>query len=288
MNKLIRAGIFRYCKSTVFRAMLAASLGLGIFTGSFTNSHFYIEYNFFLGIFLVIAIQISLIIGTEFSNGIVRNNVISGHSKGIIFLSELLLSLMFSAVLFAVYFGVFAAFNAHWFSVMETGDVFVIAVGFLFMHLSSAVICTAICFFISQNTTVAAVVNLVLILGMALGSYELQSVLEEPEYLQTVEVNEKGMMVESAVIPNPSYIPRESEKYIILHTVYYLMPCGQLRDYAKNLYGVWNESLYDRWNMSYPEHYEIGSLKTAPLYSLTAMGLFTAAGFLYFRKKDLK
>lgn len=280
MSSLLSAGIYRYRKSAVFWIMLMISLVLGLITGAITDSGTYLQSTYLLGIFLVIAIQTSLIIGTEFNNGIVRNKLIAGHSKGAVFLSELLLSLISSTVLFAAYYGAFIVFNISWLDNMEAGDIAAVAVGLWLMHLSFAAICTAICFFIPYHTAVAAVLNFILVIVMMIGSQNLHLKFIQPEFNHSYVYDSSGDKVDTDGSPNPKYIPPDSPKYALLHAAYYIMPCGQLNDYGN--------ALSDIWRNRPPDEKYLEDLKTAPLHSLVTIGLFTAAGFICFRKKNLR
>lgn len=280
MSSLLSAGIYRYRKSPAFWVMLTMSLILGLITGAITDSGTHLQIGYLFGIFLVIAIQISLIIGTEFGNGIVRNKLIIGHSKEAVFLSELLLSLISSTLLFVVYYGAFMAFNVSWFDNMEASDITLVIVGLWLIHLCFAAICTAVCFFIPYNTAVAVVLNLILVIAMAIGSENLHKRLTQPEYNHFYVIDSSEEEVDTDGDLNPKYIPPDSAKYAVLHTFYYLMPCGQLNDYGNALSEIWR-------NRPPNEEY-LKDLKTAPLHSLVTIGLFTAAGLVCFRKKNLK
>ncbi|MCH5207807.1 MAG: hypothetical protein J1F04_02885 [Oscillospiraceae bacterium] len=275
MSDLLRAGFYRYGKSVVFWLMLIFSLIFGLIMGATADSSGSFSGGSFMVLFLITAIQISLIVGTEFSNGIVRNKLIAGHGKGKVFLSELLLSLIFITVLFIVYYGAFIIFNADIFRNTEAGDIAAVAVGIWLMHLSFAVICTAVCFFIPHHTAIAAILNIILIIVMQFGALELRLKFEEPERTYVYLPNEK-----TDNGPNPYYIPRDSAKYAVLHAAYYLMPCGQSVDY--------NWALSELWHKRPPNEKYMEDLKTAPVHSLAAIGLFTAAGLIYFRRKNLR
>lgn len=283
MSNLLHAGIIRYLKSIVFRVMLLTSLILGVVFGATTDSSTQINTTTMFGIFLVIAIQISLIVGTEFSNGIVRNKLIAGHSKSKVFLSELLLSMIFSTVLFVMHYGAFIAFNAGKFSKMDLGVVAAIAVGFWLMHLSLAAICTAVSFFIPYNTAVAAVVNIILLFAMMFIVTDMRGRFDEPERTYVYLPDKDGIYYAADNGINPKYIPPDSAKYAALHAAYYIMPGGQLTDYLFVLRDLWDDRPPSEEYEKYSE-----DLKTAPLHSFAAIVLFSAAGLIYFRRKNLK
>lgn len=279
MSNLLHAGIIRYLKSIVFWVMLMISLIFGFITGAIIDSSTDLQNPFFLMFFLITAIQISLIIGTEFNNGIVRNKLIAGHGKSTVFISELLLSLIFSTALIIVFYGAFIVFNIGWFGTMTSGDIVLTALGVWLMYLSFAAVCTAVCFFIPYNSAVAAVVNIILVIAMAFGVTEIRSKFNEPEFNFSHFQDENGEWI-SVEEKNPEYIPPDSAKYAVLHAAYYLMPCGQLYDYQFTLSPLCNNKP--------PEEKYFEDLKTAPLHSLATIGLCAAAGLVYFRRKNLK
>ncbi len=279
MSSLLSAGIYRYRKSAVFRVMLLTALILGAITGAIADSSSQLNATYLFGMFLAAAIQISLIIGAEFTNGAFRNKLIAGHSKGKVFLSELLLSLTSTTVLFIAHYGAFVLFNLSRFEKLETGEIAQVIFGAWLMHLAFAAICTAVCFFIPYNSAIAAVVNIIPVIVMMFTVSELHLKLNEREYNTVYVADENGNMVAEDEI-NPEYIPPDSAEYAVIHAVYYLMPCGQLNDYQYALSELWNDRE--------PNEKYLEDLKTAPIYSFAAMTLFSAAAFLCFRKKDLK
>lgn len=280
MSNLLAAGFYRYRKSMVFRIMLVISLILGVIAGMVTDSSVDVEIVYFVVLFLVTAIQISLMIGMEFSNGVVRNKMIAGHGKGMVFLSELVLSLISTTLLFVVFYGAFAVFNIQWFDDVDARIIATVVLGLWLMHLSLAAICTAICFFIPYYTAVAAVLDIVLVLAMMFCCHDLRSRFDQPEYTYSVHFDENGNKTYDNDTPNPKYIPPDSAKYALLHAAYYIMPHGQLIDHSAAMATI--------WRIGSPNEKYLDDLKTAPLYSLLTIGVFTAAGLVCFRKRDLK
>lgn len=281
MRELLSAGFQRYRKSMAFGVTLFISLILGFITGVITGSDPYgnIEIIYFAGLFLTIAIQISLVIGIEFGNGVVRNKLAVGHGKGTVFFSELLLSLISATLQFVVFYGAFAVFTFRMYRAITARDMILFVIGLWLLHMLFAVICTAVCYFIPYYTAIAAILNIILVIAMMFVCSDLHQKLNEPEYYRYGVYNDEGELVNE---PNPRYIPRDSAKYALLHTAYYLMPYGQLMDYEEAIdYQIFQKSfvLFDD---------KLDELKTAPLVSFFAIGAFTAAGFISFRKRDLK
>ena len=90
MNRLLYAGIRRYAKSYLFWIAFALNIILAIVCGMNTRS-FYLE-DFYLIIQLsILAILFTFYVGRENDEGLFRNKIIVGHSKGSIYLSEIIL-----------------------------------------------------------------------------------------------------------------------------------------------------------------------------------------------------
>ena len=281
MRELLSAGLQRYRKSLAFWVTLFISLVFGIIAGVITEENPFhgTEITYFVGPFLAIAIQISLMIGIEFSNGVIRNKLMIGHSKGSVFFSELLLSLLSATLQFVVFYGAFAVLTARIYSKITARDMLLFVIGLWLLHMSFAVICTAVCYFIPYYTALAAILNIVLIPSMMFVSSELHQKLNVPEYIRYGFYNDEGEFVAER---NPNAIPHDSAKYALLHTAYYLMPYGQLMEHEKTIdYQPFKQSfvLFDD---------KMDELKTAPLCSFLVIGAFTAAGLISFRKRDLK
>lgn len=82
MIKLLKAGFFRLKKETLFWIFLFLSIGLACFTlyqkynlsYKVTLDSFVNEYMVYIG--LLIAIFVSIFVGKEYSEGIIRNKII--------------------------------------------------------------------------------------------------------------------------------------------------------------------------------------------------------------------
>lgn len=82
MIKLLRSEARRYFKNVLFWLGIAALLICGLYFGTLEN----LDVTYHLVVPIVMAVLISLIVGREYSDGGFRNKIISGHSKGKIFL----------------------------------------------------------------------------------------------------------------------------------------------------------------------------------------------------------
>ncbi len=204
MSKLLHAGFCRYMHSTLFWVCFSLSLISGLFCGFLYD----FDSSLYLLPILISAVLISLTIGQEFSDGIFRNKIARGHTKGKIFLSEAILSLAAVTLVDLMHtFGIFLFDHEVfrfvdwrllawiWFCVWITTLAF--STAFVFVS------CTV------SKRAIASIINLLLVVLLYFFGFETVHALEKPEYNESIhiEINEAGESV--PVIskePNPEYV----------------------------------------------------------------------------------
>ena len=273
MVRLLRANFARLWKTKSFWVCLIISTGLGL-VNFITTYSVDADCVKFLGtelmsncsnVLLFISIFAALFLGTDYSNGTIRNKLVIGHTRGEIYFSNLITAAAGGLILMA----------AEWSVVLITGfclggETGMPAEELLFKMLIclSAVIALSAIFtllgmlFTSKSTiiTITLVMTFVLIIGAAM----IESILIEPEYVSSF-VMTNGEVTQGEPEPNPLYV--SGAKRDILETVNDILPTGQMMQM------------------------EIGRLRSAelmPLYSIGVLAVTTAIGALVFRKKDLK
>lgn len=117
---------------------------------------------------------------------------------------------------------------------------------------------------LSSKSTIVAI-TLVSTFVLLIGAAVIESLLDQPEYVQSYEMTVNGEVVQTDPQPNPMYIG--GVKREVLKTVNDVLPSGQLM----------------QMEMGLGRHAEL-----MPLYSLGVLAAFTAVGASVFRKKDLK
>ena len=99
MNKLLTANFFRMFKNKLFWAgiLFMAAVGIGFplvnYNTMIKNDYpLYLDSTFFMGaafIGVVLSIFCSLFLGTEYSDGMIRNKMIAGQKRTVIYLANL-------------------------------------------------------------------------------------------------------------------------------------------------------------------------------------------------------
>lgn len=276
MNKLLSANFARLKKDRGFLGGTAAMFLLGILmvgasflaqekTGTITFAdNLLMRYTVFIGI--AAAAFISLFVGTEYSDGTIRNKLVVGHKRGSIYLANLvtcmaaslLMCLAYIAVVLLSGFSLFAGFEADpkiilWF--VADSLVMVTAFSSIFVLLGM----------LNQNKAQSAVISLVGVMAFLLLASYLKSRLDAPEFYDGYVFTDSLGNSMPEQIPNELYL-RGMERTVYEFFLDFL-PTGQ----ASQIVDMSGTHL---WRM--------------PLYSLLIVFVSTAAGLFFFGKKDLK
>ncbi|MDO5601520.1 MAG: ABC transporter permease subunit [Oscillospiraceae bacterium] len=276
MRKLLSADFSRLWKNKVFWACMGAMLlyaviymlngckqaSLHLTDYNYSIDQYYFHFAVSIGVFC--ALFSSMFLGTEYSDGTIRNKIAAGHTKAAIYMAGLVTAtaatlLMMSAWLIGALVAV------------PTLGVWQMGVAGLLLYLLIAVMCvaafSAICTFINMlctNKAASVAISLLLILGLLIFSSMLYNALQEPEMTSGVQITANGV-VTSESLPNPNYISGVTRK--IYELVLDVLPTGQ----GLNLWWL---------KIAHP---------VRMLVSSAAITLFTTLGGIFiFKKKNLK
>lgn len=277
MIKLLSANLYRLRKSRVFWVELGFTLVFSLLICKWNYSPaiqssqnpVYLDDVFFIYYELlgfVLAAGISLLVGTEYSDGTLRNKLIVGHSRGSVFLSHLLASVSTSVLLLLIHGAVSGAVGFYLFGGFQL-SVSQVAYTMACIFLSTAVY-TAIflCITINgSNKAVSAVLCLLLALVLLYLSSWLGAALVEPEVIHSQVIISLDGISYGPEIPNPAYL--SGLRRSVCEFFYDLLPSGQLnqiiqQDFARAA----------RW----------------PWFSLAFFAAVTWVGLLSFRQKNVQ
>lgn len=290
MRNLLLANFNRLFKNRLFWLLTAALLAYSAWlTWDSAYKAVEVAENFSQGVFpemfcydhgpvvlMIIPVFVSLFLGTEFSDGTMRNKIIVGNRRVAIYLSDMIAVSAVSLV-FCAAWHIGALTTLPILGLWRAGIS-----GWLLLVLKSALFCVAfaavLCLVshIITNKATVAVVEIVLTLAVIMAGSLLYNRLLETDMVSggvTIMTNEAGETVIEPMDPhpNPDYIAEPQRT--ALKRVLNALPSGQ----AILLANV-SDSEIEQLDM--------------PLYSYCAsvgiIAVFTAAGLLIFRKKDLK
>lgn len=217
MHKLLSANVSRLWKDKVFWFCMGAMLLYSIIymlngcrqaTVDLSEYHYSIDkyyFHFALSIGAFCALFSSMFLGTEYSDGTIRNKIIVGHTRISIYIANLLLT--FLATLFILSAWLIGALIA-----VPALGTWEIGLPNLFLYLLIAVmfaaVFSAIFTFISilsANKALTVAISIFLFLGLLIFSSMLYNGLSEPETISGVLLTANGMEM-SEPTPNPNYV----------------------------------------------------------------------------------
>lgn len=219
-------------------------------------------------VFFAIAVFVSLFIGSEYSDGTMRNKIIAGHGRTSVYLSLVITSIVGGWILAAVW-SVFYLVPSVIF--MESSSS-LIMYGMLYLTLflllaAMSAICTFVSILIGSKAA-AAVVCLLLVMALMFQGVVVRGWLDEPEYYSSdwMIVDDSGTMQMGEPVPNLNYMPEGSLERNICEFLMCFMPGGQ----SIQIMGSLDE------------------MARFCVYDLAWIFVLSTVGILVFRRKDLK
>ena len=281
MTKLLRADFARLWKNKVFwigiasmfiwpTIMLIAGYRTSLSTGYVrTLDGFFFQYAPLIGGFC--AVFTSLFLGTDYSDGTIRNKIAVGHFRHSIFFANLTISAAASMLMNATWVLTMLTIGTLLFGWFSSGtSIVLIYLGIsIFMLFAFATIFTTVGM-LNQSKANGAVIALLVFLGILFcGSY-VDNRLNEPEMYSggiviTDTLDSPATVQLGEPTPNPDYIQGSKRK--LFEFLVGFLPTGQ---------GI---------RMSYMK---LEHLPLLPLYSLFIAVIATLVGVSSFRRKDIK
>lgn len=280
MSRLLSADFAKLRKNKFFWICMAGMFPFGVFMAimDYISTLQYGDYeaqitNVLFIYPLVVAILIpafvSLFVGTEYSDGTIRNKMIIGHTRTGIYLSDLIVCSV-AGIGFCVSYIIGVLLAGLPLYTIDTGILegvaklvlcsFAMSVAFTALCILTAMLC--------QNKALTAVINILAACFLLIISIYIMSRLREPEFYSGYTLNTAtGEIDVSEEEPNPDYLRgTEREVYQFLND---FLPTGQ----AVNLPGQ-------------------GELSQSPgllaAYSASIIIVSTGIGVFAFRKRDVK
>ena len=271
MYKLLKADFFRLKKDSIFWLFICS----GIIGGAYSLFHTFRAQEYgkvvledtingfimFIGFF--IAIFVSIFVGKEYSDGIIRNKIIVGHSKISIYLSKLITSI-FASMLCELFY-IIIVFTV---GTLLSGKLQIPLREFAMCMLNTFLIIIVYCSIynfvamICSEITVSTIICMGIFIAMFVADTAISYIANSSKYI-THSYSENDVQYIINQEPDPNY-PGD-EKVKLAQTVELLMPEGQAIHISNT-------------NYSYK----------MPIYSISEILVFNIAGIYLFSKKELK
>lgn len=215
---------------------------------------------------ILTALLCALFVGCEYSDGTMRNKIISGHRRGAIYLSNLIICSAAGIIMCLAYLAVHTCAGILLLGgftmsggklIVNTALTFALVVAFAGLFVLIAMLCSG-----KAYSTAAC---LLLTFALLLVGIRITSALNEPEYFSGYSMTQDGVTIEEGETKNPNYVG--GTKRQIYEFLNDLLPGGQVIKLAK-----------------------AGADAPAKiaLYDAAILLAATGCGLVIFRKKDLK
>lgn len=207
----------------------------------------------------------AVFVGTEYSDGTLRNKITAGHKRWEICLANLVTSAAAGVLICLGYVvpAVAAGIPLLGSFQLELPVLLHFTLCTLFMTACLCAVFTIISL-LEPNKTAAAIICIFLAYFLLFLGIYLNAQLAEPRVIPPREYIQDGQILLQQAMPNPAYV--EGAKRIIFETLYHLPGCQAVKLAAEIEECSW-----------YP-----------PLVSLLFTAVFSAAGMFLFQRKDLK
>lgn len=184
--------------------------------------HYYFQFAVSLGMFC--ALFTSMFLGTEYSDGTIRNKIVVGHTRTDIYLANLIT--VFTATLLMMLVWLAGALVGiptlgPW-QMGILGLLINLMIAVLFAAAFSSIF-TFICM-LSTNKAAAVLISILLFLGLLVFTSILYNKLNEPEMVSGVQITANGLEM-SDPAPNPAYISGTTRT--IYEFIIDFLPTGQ-------------------------------------------------------------
>lgn len=279
MSKLLHSNFSRLWKNKIFWICMGGMLIYAVVymlnagktpissaTGQvYPLEHYYFQFLLYVGFFF--AVVSSMFLGTDYSDGTMRNKLIVGHTRTNVYLANLIVTFVAGLLIMCVWFiGALVGVPALGFFTFTPVNL----VGYFLFCVLIVAAYSAINTFIamlSSNKTTTVLVSLALAFGLLLCASMIYNALEAPETINSmagISISGVAAPVGEAV-PNPSYIGGAMR--FVFQMLLNVLPTGQSVNVA---------------------FLKVEHPITMILSSIAVTIGMTVLGIVLFRKKDLK
>lgn len=275
MTKLLSANFSRLFKDKIFWLGTFIMFGIGIFAvcTKYSDIIRYNEHELLDDAMLVYAAVIgcfssvfcSLFIGTEYSDGTLRNKLAVGHLRSAVYLSSWLTTIAASVIMAFAYIFSYCVLGVFLLEPPQASAGTILF--YMLMSLFTIIAYTSLFHLVSMLVTrksASAILCLFLFLGLIMLAMIINARLNAPEFISGYNLTVNGIE-QAPAEPNPKYLQPEARK--VYQFFYDILPGGQ----SVQLSGFTAVRPY-----------------LMMVSSAVISALATIAGVFAFRRKDLK
>lgn len=250
----------------------------------------------------IAAVLPSLLTGREFSEGAVRNKIVTGTTRTGFFMSHLIVNGLIALAMTVLYyipmFIACAKYFDHFQPYMVLLSMACIFLSLLFVTTLGTVIAVML-----QKTILSLVAMVFVMFVLSFAANWITSNLNQPEFIEGTReyghVDQFGAYdnkITEYKEPNPFYVKSKAARKA-MWTAYCVMPFGCNMQGAGIINGKLTsvQQMHRIWQEAEPEYGRYGSIKELqdnfflmPLYLFGSTAVISAAGLLLFRRRNLK
>lgn len=276
MRKLLSANFSRLWKDKFFWLCMGAMLiysvvymmngcrqaAADLSEYNYSLDKYYFHFAVVIGAFC--ALFSSMFLGTEYSDGTIRNKIIVGHTRTSIYIANLITSFTATLLLMLVWLiGALAAIPTLGVWEMGVPNLFAYLLIAVMFEAALAAIFTFVCMQTANKAT-TVVISILLFLGLIVFASMINNGLSQPEMTSGVQISANGIDM-SEPTPNPNYI--SGVQRTIYEFIVDFLPTGQ---------GLQMSQL------------KIDHAVRMLVSSVVIIVLTTLGGLFVFKRKDLK
>lgn len=217
MRKLLSANFSRLWKDKFFWLCMGAMLiysvvymmngcrqaAADLSEYNYSIDKYYFHFAVVIGAFC--ALFSSMFLGTEYSDGTIRNKIIVGHTRTSIYIANLITSFTATLLLMLVWLiGALAAIPTLGVWEMGVPNLFAYLLIAVMFEAALAAIFTFVCMQTANKAT-TVVISILLFLGLIVFASMINNGLSQPEMTSGVQISANGIDM-SEPTPNPNYI----------------------------------------------------------------------------------
>ena len=266
MNRLLKTGFKSYFRSIFFYIALVLSIATPEYDNMDPGQSIEIE-------LFIISIVIVWHIGREYSNGGFANKLICGYGRTKIFLSELIVALSVSFIIYGIYSAKIIYMTSLIFDTLYVSSLIRILLAMFMLMCTFVIILVAFNMFIGKRS-LGIILSIILVVALFVAPEMID------HYAWVNEIEENQGVTEWVIVNSQKLFPE-------YHT-----------NYAA---GIYNHFIYRRDNYRYDLAIKLGILEKqhldsklsgiineAYIYSLIVSTLAGVTGCMLFKKKDIK
>ena len=288
MIKLLRAGFFRLKKEIMFWLFIIVTIavaGIRILTTVHYEplDKFLYDYIIYIGLF--IAMFVSVFVGKEHSEGIIRNKIIVGHNRISIYISKLIISIVVSLLCEFIYIAIMYLIGSKIYkplqmTISQLSIIILNAVLIIITYCSIFNLISMIC----SEITISVVMCVIIFVIMFVAEMIIGKTANEPKYI-TSSSWDNGVRTIISQELNPNYPGDDIVN--LAKKIYLLLPQGQAQLITNSKLTDSDEIKEQLYTKEEIEEY-IKTIYQMPIYSLIVIGVVNIGGLYLFSKKELK